>query len=171
MQHLPAPTALRATLSRRSTQPAIWYIYTSFLRWMTTSTRAAGYTATVAVPRTPSTRPDDAATRTKAHHKKGKGFQNPWDSYTRFTGPQFAGMLIKRRWEGKAHVSDKDSSAIPVRKPEFLPTRETPKLRATWLGHACYFVEFPGGLRVLFDPVFTESCSPFQWLGSVRIIK
>lgn len=41
-------------------------------------------------------------------------------------------------------------------------------LRATWLGHACYFVEFPGGLRVLFDPVFSQRCSPFSWLGPKR---
>jgi N-acyl-phosphatidylethanolamine-hydrolysing phospholipase D len=41
-------------------------------------------------------------------------------------------------------------------------------LRATWLGHACYYVEFPGGLRVLFDPVFENRCSPFTWLGPAR---
>lgn len=49
---------------------------------------------------------------------------------------------------------------MPVRTPEFLPSRETPKLRATWLGHACYYVEFPGGFRVLFDPVFEDCCAP-----------
>lgn len=57
---------------------------------------------------------------------------------------------------------------MPVRKPSFLSSRTTPKLRATWLGHACYYVEFPGGLRVLFDPVFTERCSPMSWLGPKR---
>lgn len=57
---------------------------------------------------------------------------------------------------------------MPVHKPEFLPSRETPGLRATWLGHACYYVEFPGGLRVLFDPVFEDRCSPFSWLGPKR---
>lgn len=41
-------------------------------------------------------------------------------------------------------------------------------LRATWLGHACYYVEFPGGFRVLFDPVFSQRCSPFSWLGPKR---
>ena len=55
-----------------------------------------------------------------------------------------------------------------MRKPIFLPSRETKNLRATWLGHACYFVEFPGGFRVLFDPVFSERCSPFTWLGPKR---
>jgi N-acyl-phosphatidylethanolamine-hydrolysing phospholipase D len=50
---------------------------------------------------------------------------------------------------------------IPQVKPTFLPNRETPRLRATWLGHAAYYVEFPSGLRVLFDPVFDKSCSPW----------
>lgn len=58
---------------------------------------------------------------------------------------------------------------VTVRKPAFLPARcSSPSLRATWLGHACYFVEFPSGLRVLFDPVFEHRCSPFSFLGPQR---
>lgn len=57
---------------------------------------------------------------------------------------------------------------MPVQKPQFLSGRGTPHLRATWLGHACYYVEFPNGLRVLFDPVFEDRCSPIQWLGPKR---
>lgn len=57
---------------------------------------------------------------------------------------------------------------MPVRKPDFHPWRDTHSLRATWLGHACYYVEFPGGLRILFDPVFSQRCSPFSWLGPKR---
>jgi hypothetical protein len=64
---------------------------------------------------------------------------------------------------------------VPVRAPTFLQERwpsptsgEQRQLRATWLGHACYLVEFPSGFRVLFDPVFTPRCSPFSWLGPMR---
>jgi N-acyl-phosphatidylethanolamine-hydrolysing phospholipase D len=57
---------------------------------------------------------------------------------------------------------DTTPPTVPVRTPNFLPTRDTPKLRATWLGHACYYVEFPGGLRVLFDPVFEDCCAPIN---------
>lgn len=58
-------------------------------------------------------------------------------------------------------------------KPEWPPGRWRPtdgpgKLRATWLGHACYHVEFPSGLRVLFDPVFEDRCSPLAFLGPKR---
>jgi N-acyl-phosphatidylethanolamine-hydrolysing phospholipase D len=56
---------------------------------------------------------------------------------------------------------------VPVRTPTFDPSRITSKLRATWLGHACYYVEFPGGLRVLFDPVFEDCCAPIN-LKSLR---
>jgi N-acyl-phosphatidylethanolamine-hydrolysing phospholipase D len=55
-----------------------------------------------------------------------------------------------------------------VQTPSFHPTRSTPKLRATWLGHACYYVEFPGGLRVLFDPVFEDCCAPINLKGLRR---
>jgi N-acyl-phosphatidylethanolamine-hydrolysing phospholipase D len=41
-------------------------------------------------------------------------------------------------------------------------------LRATWLGHACYYVEFPSGFRVLFDPVFEDRCSPLSFFGPKR---
>jgi N-acyl-phosphatidylethanolamine-hydrolysing phospholipase D len=43
-----------------------------------------------------------------------------------------------------------------------------PSLRATWLGHACYYVEFPSGLRVLFDPVWEARCGPTQFFGPKR---
>ena len=51
------------------------------------------------------------------------------------------------------------------------------KIRATWLGHACFLVEFPlrkkttpedRGIRILFDPVFSDRCSPTQYIGPKR---
>lgn len=58
---------------------------------------------------------------------------------------------------------------IPVVKPAFSSARTGSRnLRATWLGHACYLVEFPSGLRVLFDPVLEDRCAPVQWFGPKR---
>jgi N-acyl-phosphatidylethanolamine-hydrolysing phospholipase D len=52
---------------------------------------------------------------------------------------------------------------VTVVKPEFLTSRTgSQSLRATWLGHACYYVEYPSGLRVLFDPVFEDCCAPIN---------
>ena len=66
--------------------------------------------------------------------------------------------LSRRRLRGIANVPNTAPPTVTVRKPDFLPSRSTDTLRATWLGHACYFVEFPEGFRVLFDPVFSERC-------------
>ncbi|THZ49799.1 Zn-dependent hydrolase/oxidoreductase [Aureobasidium pullulans] len=102
------------------------------------------------------------------HNKNGKGFINPWDSYVDRTAPQIISALIWRKLSGKQNTPDTTPPTVPVQKPEFLPTRETKTLRATWLGHACYYVEFPSGLRVLFDPVFEPRCSPLSFMGPKR---
>lgn len=56
-----------------------------------------------------------------------------------------------------------------VQAPTFLEDRFASKeLRTTWLGHACHYTEFPSGLRVLFDPVMEDRCSPFTFAGPKR---
>ncbi|TKA81370.1 hypothetical protein B0A55_02071 [Friedmanniomyces simplex] len=123
--------------------------------------------AIVSSPTAPSRQPSNVAA--KAHHNKhGVGFINPWPSYLERSGPQMMGKMLWLRLSGQWKDPDTTPPTVPVRQPEFLPSRQTGKLRATWLGHACYYVEFPGGLRVLFDPVFTERCSPFSWVGPKR---
>jgi N-acyl-phosphatidylethanolamine-hydrolysing phospholipase D len=74
----------------------------------------------------------------------------------------------RRKISGQSKSPDTTPPTVPVRTPTFLPSRETPNLRATWLGHACYYVEFPGGLRVLFDPVFEDCCAPIKAKGLKR---
>ncbi|KAK5733647.1 hypothetical protein LTR17_009500 [Elasticomyces elasticus] len=117
--------------------------------------------AIVSSPTTPSQQPADIAA--KAHHNKhGKGFVNPWPSYVEQSGLQIGAKILRMRVTGQWKDPDTTPPTVPIVKPHFLPTRQTEKLRATWLGHACYYVEFPSGLRVLFDPVFTERCSPYR---------
>lgn len=90
------------------------------------------------------------------------GFKNPYPSYK---APQVWAHVIKPRLTGKLKFPDTKPPNVPVVKPEWLPSRFTlqsaDRIRATWLGHACYYVEFPSGLRVLFDPVFEPCCSPW----------
>lgn len=70
---------------------------------------------------------------------------------------------------GKLKYPDTTPPTVPVIEPSFLPTRHaSDMLRATWLGHACYYIEYPSGLRVLFDPVFEDRCSPFTFMGPKR---
>ncbi|KAF1982282.1 Metallo-hydrolase/oxidoreductase [Aulographum hederae CBS 113979] len=111
--------------------------------------------------------PEDAK-ELKHHLKDGKGFVNPWRSYRDFTPFSIMKAMISHKFSGDSNSPDTTPPTVPVVKPEFLPSRHTPALRATWLGHACYYVEFPSGLRVLFDPVFTPRCSPLNWLGPKR---
>jgi len=123
--------------------------------------------AVVSSPQTASASPSDISA--KAHHNKhGKGFVNPWPSYEDFTPWKIVLKMLRMRFTGQWNNPDTTPPTVPVRKPELLPTRQTDKLRATWLGHACYYVEFPGGLRVLFDPVFETRCSPFSFMGPKR---
>lgn len=123
--------------------------------------------ALVSSPENISAAPSDI--KDKAHHNKnGKGFINPWPSYKEWSAPQIVSKIIWMRLTGKWQNPDTTPPTVPVQKPKFLETRETPKLRTTWLGHACYYVEFPSGLRVLFDPVFEERCSPFSFMGPKR---
>lgn len=59
-------------------------------------------------------------------------------------------------------MPDTSNARIPTVKPQFLQLRTAggaDSLRATWLGHASYLVEFPSGFRALFDPVFEERYS------------
>ncbi|GES61884.1 dioxygenase [Aspergillus terreus] len=130
---------------------------------MSSSTAAVLYAITISVPPV-STSPDDA--KEKSHHVQG-GFTNPWDSW-RTVDFKAMRQLLGRQVTGKAHRPDTTPPTVPVRKPEFLASRDNTSLRATWLGHACYYVEFPSGLRVLFDPVFEDRCSPLSWLGPKR---
>ncbi|PHH61183.1 hypothetical protein CDD81_706 [Ophiocordyceps australis] len=68
--------------------------------------------------------------------------------------------------QGKLPVPDTSDARIPTVPASFLPSRLVGgSLRTTWLGHASHFVEFPSGLRALFDPVFEER---FNSLGPKR---
>ncbi|ORY14773.1 N-acyl-phosphatidylethanolamine-hydrolyzing phospholipase D [Clohesyomyces aquaticus] len=123
---------------------------------------AAGlYAALVTNPAQMGARPEDAD-ELKHHLKNGKGFKNPWDSFVDFMTWKVPFQMIWRKISGQWHVPDTTPPTVPVRTPDFLPSRYTPHLRATWLGHACYYIEFPGGLRVLFDPVFEDCCAPIN---------
>ncbi|KAK0616150.1 beta-lactamase superfamily domain-containing protein [Immersiella caudata] len=124
--------------------------------------------------------PDDAAS--KPHHVlSGSGkflkFRNPYDSWNRMHDGSVLPIVFKLiglRLSGKLGPMPNPgphSSTVPVRNPTgtFLPSRSgSSQLRATWLGHACYYTEFPSGLRVLFDPVFEDACSPVAVLGPKR---
>ncbi|KAK0643420.1 beta-lactamase superfamily domain-containing protein [Cercophora newfieldiana] len=131
-------------------------------------------TVTKTVP-APESLPEDKASL-KAHHVKNSAgetikFQNPHPSVGQVFS--FWGTLQKfatARLRGEMNPPSTTTTTIPSVTPSFLPLHSPPPsaLRATWLGHACYFLEFPSGLRVLFDPVFEPRCSPLSFAGPKR---
>ena len=132
-----------------------------------TSMTSAILSAIVSNPTNLSPTPSEASEK-RHYNKNGKGFVNPWPSYKEWSAPEILRKMLWMRISGKWKDPDTTPPTVPVHKPKFLETRQTERLRATWLGHACYYVEFPGGCRVLFDPVFTDRCSPFSFLGPKR---
>src|SRR5947209_6500721 len=75
-------------------------------RSMSSSLAAILYAASVAAPTIPGARPDDEVTKTKAHHVKGGGFDNPWPSWHMHPVWQIVKGLLSRRWSGIANKPD-----------------------------------------------------------------
>ena len=77
----------------------------------------------------------------------------------------------KATWLGYATIQH-DATYV-----HYLASGHQPMVRlisVSLCSHACYLVELPTpsgaarGARIIFDPVFSNRCSPFQWLGPAR---
>ncbi|KAF8181708.1 N-acyl-phosphatidylethanolamine-hydrolyzing phospholipase D [Mycena galopus ATCC 62051] len=107
------------------------------------------------------------------------GYKNPWPSFRDHNVTDvlsMVGVTITHK-----HTPPPEAVAqIPIHKPTWggadakLVAENASKIKATWLGHACFLVELPStaagvrGARILFDPVFSDRCSPSQWIGPKR---
>ncbi|KAK3323741.1 beta-lactamase superfamily domain-containing protein [Cercophora scortea] len=135
----------------------------------------AAYTTTVTKPPATATSVPDGVDLTAHHVKSCHGdtvrFKNPYPSsgHERAVYEVFP-MIIWGSLTGSMPVPSTKDVKIPLVQPTFPSTRGGTggALRATWLGHACYHVEFPSGLRVLFDPVFEDRCGPLHMVGPKR---
>lgn len=96
-------------------------------------------------------------------------FINPWPSFHKHSPLD---LLI---------TSQRNRDFKPVPSREHLVHIQNPDwgkgkagLKATWIGHASFLVETLAsegadrGVRVLFDPVFSERTSPVTWAGPKR---
>ncbi|KAJ7244944.1 Metallo-hydrolase/oxidoreductase [Mycena rebaudengoi] len=109
-------------------------------------------------------------------------FQNPWPSFRPHTAKDMVEMVgaMPKTWSAPPASA---VAQIPIQKPTWgldsakdagAVSENADKIKATWLGHACFLVELPAtaaglrGARILFDPVFSDRCSPSQWIGPKR---
>ncbi|KAH9042216.1 hypothetical protein EDB85DRAFT_1238467 [Lactarius pseudohatsudake] len=101
-------------------------------------------------------------------------FTNPWPSfrYRTQTYSDWLSIFVAAILRSPDIPRDVKSS-IPARYPTWnTECGNEDSAKATC--HACYLVELPTppgatrGVRVIFDPVFANRCSPFQWLGPAR---
>ncbi|KAF9552860.1 N-acyl-phosphatidylethanolamine-hydrolyzing phospholipase D [Agrocybe pediades] len=138
--------------------------------------------------------PEPVPAGTKPHHwanPAGSLFVNPWKSFRPHTMMEKIGLIraaastfpsppknvaelmpIHTPTWGKAAASSGSSEDASAAAGE---TKADEEIKATWLGHACFLVELPSrmggthrGVRVLFDPVFSDRCSPSQYMGPKR---
>lgn len=81
------------------------------------------------------------------------------------------GLLSSRRGGNFQPVPARDK-LVGIRTPNWGQSKEG--LKATWIGHASFLIETPTlagkerGIRVLFDPVFSERTSPLSFAGPKR---
>ena len=123
----------------------------------------------------------DSPSTENSHHvgNPPTSFKNPWESYKNIN----LMTVFKTRFSNN---SEKDYAPVPegpngtrsdelvkVCKPDWAQDHKN-RLRTTWIGHASFLVETPTtgdatrGVRILFDPVFSERTSPVGFLGPKR---
>ena len=115
--------------------------------------------------------PQKAESSQPSHHvgNPPTSFVNPWPSSHKHS--LFEALLTSQRNRNFKPVPPRDK-LVAIRKPDWGAGKEG--LKATWIGHASFFVETSAskdekrGVRVLFDPVFSERTSPVSFAGPKR---
>ena len=96
-------------------------------------------------------------------------FINPWPSFHKHSPLDL--LLASQRNRNYKPVPPRDQ-LVPIQKSDWGLGKQG--LKATWIGHASFLVETSAsegterGVRVLFDPVFSERTSPVTWAGPKR---
>ncbi|KAF9078481.1 Metallo-hydrolase/oxidoreductase [Rhodocollybia butyracea] len=120
-------------------------------------------------------------------NEQGTTFKNPWSSWRNHDWRDQLYIVFKHPIAMPSQSSSANlASVIPVHKPTWKHEgNDSQKLKATWLGHASFFVELPArrsekddsltanipsrGARILFDPIFSDYCAPIKLPSLKRI--
>ncbi|KAK3102088.1 hypothetical protein FSP39_008636 [Pinctada imbricata] len=105
---------------------------------------------------------------TKPILKNGK-YRNPWKGYSIPSFTDVFKFLVFEKDNSNIPNKEELDKILPVEKPDFEKLNNPPVsgIQALWIGHASILVQFDG-ISVLADPVFSERCSPSQWVGPKR---
>ncbi len=77
--------------------------------------------------------------------------------------------LIKWSMSRKSPVIPPRGS-FPLHRPTFgLSSAANNETRCTWIGHSTCLLQV-NGINILTDAVFSERCSPMQWIGPKRLV-
>ncbi|KAJ2726638.1 Protein-lysine N-methyltransferase efm4 [Coemansia sp. Benny D115] len=107
----------------------------------------------------------------KSHHLANGRYVNPWPSFSMPSMTTFFGHMLRTRGNGDANKSVAEGRAPQVVELDKAMIESNPSgLQLTWLGHASLLVQIDG-LSVLCDPVFSQRCSPSQYIGPKRFTK
>lgn len=96
-------------------------------------------------------------------------FVNPWPSFHKQS--LFDLLVSSQRNRDFKPVPSRDQ-LVTIQVPDWGVGKEG--LKATWIGHASFLIETSAsdraqrGVRVLFDPVFSDRTSPVTWAGPKR---
>ncbi|CAM5672642.1 MBL fold metallo-hydrolase [Streptomyces spiroverticillatus] len=97
-------------------------------------------------------------------------FQNPEGTRAARPSPKSTSSLLKTYFRKDERVLRAPAGTVPVHATTLADIKEPPAsgLRLTWMGHSSVLAEIDGS-RVLFDPVWSERCSPFDFAGPKRL--
>jgi L-ascorbate metabolism protein UlaG (beta-lactamase superfamily) len=95
------------------------------------------------------------------HYSKGS-FQNLSPTPVK---PEDVSYLTIIRSVLKKNKKSTPDFALPSVKPDFSTERSGTKI--IWFGHSSYFIK-AAGLRILVDPVFSKTTSPFSFVGNTN---
>ncbi|MCJ1421445.1 hypothetical protein MMC32_007809 [Xylographa parallela] len=114
----------------------------------------------------------DEAEPTPPHHvgTPPTSFRNPWPSFEKHS----LWEILKTRFSSERNFVSVPprNELVAIRSPDW--GNGAQGMKATWIGHATFLVETtadPGrsrGVRLLFDPLWSERTSPVSWFGPKR---
>src|SRR4026208_751382 len=110
---------------------------------------------------------NDKKVNSRAHHRPGGGFRNPWPS------AQVHGFLDFLRWSlierrRNPRRPDPDPSTFPRLVPSYIYPRAPPEMfTASWVGHTTFLLQLAAS-NILLDPVWGDRASPVSFAGPRR---